>query len=839
MERGAQTVAGSGDQEARGKTDDKSSRFLSLTDTLVNWSRKYSLWPMFFGLSCCFVEEAAVFTSRYDLARFGAEVLRPSPRQADLLIVSGTVFKKIAPVVLRLYEQMPEPKWVISMGSCSNSGGMYDVYSVVQGVDQIIPVDVYVPGCPPRPEALMEGLVILQEKIVTTEKPSRKIYHLGGGTQGTDRPVLVGGVTKSRDSRGPGYEGIPIRGTSVLPRPPHWGSRSDIMWTPPARRIELSNGDRSLAAQLQERFGDTVLQAPHTSDMLTFQVEHQSVKEVLRFLKYESKPKYRRLDDLTAIDESDRRDRVWDKDFAAALSDSGAAGFYAQKIDRPLPDFTLVYQLLSFDTASRIRIKSGLSGAYPAAGSVTDIWPSANWYEREVFDMFGIRFDGHPNLRRILMPHWWEGHPLRKDYPGRATEMAPYTFEDARMRQPMDALETAVLDNKAPDAKREFFLNIGPHHVSTHGLLRCIAALEGEEIRALDLEIGYHHRATEKLGERQTWHQYIPYTDRNDYLAGSSLEFSYVTAVETLANIRVPERAQAIRVLLAELYRLSNHLVWFATFAHDLGAMTPNFYTFAEREMILDIIELITGGRLHAEYLRIGGAAADLPDGWKQAVDDLVAIFPRRLNEYEKLLRKNPIFQARTIGLGRISLEDAMDWGVTGPNLRACGLEWDLRKKFPYSGYDNYEFEVPTATEGDCYARYLVRVEEMRQSVRIIEQVAKNMPSGRYVTEDYRYAIPKRTEMLRDIETLIHHFINVTRGMKIPRGEAYGATEVPRGEHGYYVVSDGLGHAYRIRVRGPGFANIQTLPMMAAGESIADLISIIGSIDIILPDIDR
>jgi NADH dehydrogenase I D subunit len=815
-----------------------SDRFLDIADIVVNWSRKYSLWPMFFGLSCCFVEEAAAFTARYDMARFGAEVLRPSPRQADLLIVSGTVFKKIAPVVLRLYEQMPEPKWVISMGSCSNSGGMYDVYSVVQGVDQILPVDVYVPGCPPRPEALLEGLVILQDKIASSERPSRRIFHLGGGTQGTDRPILADKLTKTRDPRGPGFEAIPIRGTSDTPSDGFWGSRTDTMWTPPARRIEISNQDQSLASVMKDRFGDSVLQAPHTSDMLTFHVEESRLNDVLRFLKLESEPRYQRLDDLTAIDESARRDRIWDSSFAESVPDVGSGGF-TQKIGKPYPDFTLVYHLLSFDTASRLRIKVGLLGESPVAKTSTDVWPSANWYEREAYDMFGIRFEGHPNLRRILMPEYWEGHPLRKNYPGRATQMPPYTLADARKDQPLDAAIAMSLDHGEPKEDHEFLINIGPHHVSTHGLLRCIVSLSGEEITGLDLDIGYHHRAAEKIGERQTWHQFIPYTDRVDYLAGDANELPYLLAVETLADIKVPERAQVIRVMLSELFRLSNHLVWFATYAHDLGAITPNFYTFAEREMILDIVELITGGRLHPSWFRLGGVAADLPEGWKEAVDAFVKIFPGRLREYERLIGKNPIFLARTEGVGRISLEDAIDWGITGPNLRACGLEWDLRKKRPYSGYEKFDFEVPTATGGDCYARYLVRVEEMRQSLRIIEQAAANMPAGRYLSEDYRYIIPKRDEMLKHIETLIHHFINVTRGPKMPVGEAYVSCEIPRGEQGYYVVSDGLGHAYRMRIRGPGFANVQAMPLMTVGESIADLIAIIGSMDFILPDIDR
>ncbi len=676
--------------------------------------------------------------------------------------------------------------------------------------------------------------MLLRQKKIASERPSRPVLHLAGGTQGSQKPILIDGQTKSRDTRGPGYAGIPIRGTSVS-SPNFWDSRSDLVWTPPAHRIELNEQDQSLAKVLKERFGDAIKQTQHPSDMLTLHVAEDRLKEILRFLKTEATPKFLRLDDLTALDESARRGLQPYVAYSGTVANEIAGGESTRPLREAFPDYTLVYHLLSFDPPGRLRLKVGLTGGEPITKTITDLWPSANWYEREAFDMFGIRFAGHPNLKRILNPDDWEGHPLRKGYPGRATQMPPYTHADAQKHQPLDA----GVFVKTTGGDDELILNLGPHHVGTHGLMRFILSLNGEEITDIDMDIGYHHRGVEKIGEHQSWHQFIPYTDRVDYFGGAANNLSYLHSVETLTGIKVPDRAQFIRVMISEFFRINNHLVWFGTFCHDVGAMTPTFYTFREREKLMDIIELITGGRLHPSWFRIGGVAADLPEGWKEAVDDFVKIFPARLKEYEALITKNPIFQARTRGVGQLSLRDAMDWGVTGPNLRACGLEWDLRKQFPYSGYEAFDFDVPTASDGDCYARYLVRVEEMRQSLRIIEQAARQMPPGRYICDDTRYVTPQKSDTLKDIESLIHHFIQVTRGPKIPKGEAYTATEIPRGEQGYYVVSDGLNMAYRMRVRTPAFANVQVIPLMARGRLISDLLAIIGSIDYILPDIDR
>jgi NADH-quinone oxidoreductase subunit C/D len=450
-----------------------------------------------------------------------------------------------------------------------------------------------------------------------------------------------------------------------------------------------------IVQELQQRF-DTVELIPQLAcdQIPAVWVSQDHARDILRYLKQEVNAPYRMLYDLWAIDERVRANRP----------------------GQPRNDFTMVYHLLSYDRNADIRLKVPLYGEYPALPSIVDLWPSANWYECEAWDMFGITFKGHPNLRRLLMPPTWSGHPLRKEHPARATDMPPFDLSDEKQEAEQAALQFHPEEwgLTASGEDTDFmFLNLGPQHPGTHGVFRIILQLDGEEIVNAIPDIGFHHRAAEKMGERQTWHTYIPYTDRVDYLGGVMNNLPYVMAVERLAGIEVPDRVKVIRIMMAELFRLASHLVWYGTFAQDVGALSPVFYMFSDREFIFDIVEAICGDRMHPNWFRIGGVAQDLPSGWDGLVRDFLQYMPRRLIEYDTLVMRNRLFKARTQGIGQYSLADAIDWGVTGPGLRACGLAWDFRKQRPYSGYEQFAFDIPTADHGDCYDRGVVRVEEM------------------------------------------------------------------------------------------------------------------------------
>ncbi len=341
------------------------------------------------------------------------------------------------------------------------------------------------------------------------------------------------------------------------------------------------------------------------------------------------------------------------------------------------------------------------------------------------------------------------------------------------------------------------------------------------------------------MGERQSWHTYIPYTDRIDYLGGVNNNLAYLLSVEQLAGIEVPLRAQVIRVMLCELFRIASHLVWYGTFAQDLGQLSPVFYMFTDRERVFEIIEAICGGRMHPNWFRIGGVAQDLPKGWYKMVRDFVNYFPAKLREYNKMVIKIALFKARTVGIGIYTQEEAIEWGVTGPGLRACGMEWDMRKKRPYSGYQNFAFEIPVAQNGDCYDRAVVRVEEMRQSLRIIEQCLEYMPEGDFKAHHPLTTPPVKQYSMEDIETLIHHFLNVSWGPVMPVGEAMVCTEATKGWNSYYLVSDGSTSSYRTRIRTPSFPHMQMIPYISRGYTVADLLSILGGMDYVLADIDR
>ena len=572
---------------------------------------------------------------------------------------------------------------------------------------------------------------------------------------------------------------------------------------------------------LRSSFGPALLAAQPLRDGIpTYWIHPDKIVGVLRYAKESSGERYAMLYDITAIDER----------------------FRTHREGQPQSNFTVVYMLFSFEQNAWLRLKVPLTGEFPSIETATGVWLAANWFEREVWDMFGITFRNHPNLQRILMPKTWEGHPLRKEHPARATEMAPFTLPDDRQVNEEEALEFRPEEwgMKPQSPTSEFmFLNVGPQHPGTHGVFRIVLQMEGEQIIDALPEIGFHHRGAEKMAERQTWHSFIPYTDRVDYLGGVMNNFPYVMAVETLAGIEVPARAQVIRIMLAELFRIASHLVWYGTFAQDLGALSPVFYMFNDRERIFKIIEAICGFRMHPAWFRIGGTAADLPEGWEGLVRDFLKYMPSRLKEYDALVMKNRIFKMRTVGVGAYTKEEAIDWSVTGPGLRATGFAWDFRKARPYSGYDQFEFDVPTATHGDCYDRGVVRVEEIRQSLRIIEQCVNNMPPGHYKSDHPLTTPPRKDRTMHDIETLINHFLNVSWGPVIPPGEAFVGIEATKGNNGYYLVSDGSTESYRTRVRGPSFAHLQMVPILCRGGTVSDLMAILGSIDFVMAEVDR
>ena len=578
--------------------------------------------------------------------------------------------------------------------------------------------------------------------------------------------------------------------------------------------------DQDIVVELNARFGaETFTLQPSLTGMPVLWVPREKLIEVLSFLRQVSKP-YVMLYDLSATDERLR----------------------TQRRGLPAADFSVFYQLMSLERNSDVMIKVALSESDLNLPTATSIWPNANWYEREIWDMFGITFAGHPFLTRMLMPPTWEGHPLRKDYPARATEFDPYKLTAAKQDLEQEALRFAPEKwgmKRGSEHEDYMFLNLGPNHPSAHGAFRIILQLDGEEILDCVPEIGYHHRGAEKMGERQSWHSYIPYTDRVDYLGGVMNNLPYVLAVEKLAGITVPDRVDFIRVMMAEFFRIQNHLLYLGTYIQDVGAMTPVFFTFTDRQRAYKVIEAITGFRMHPAWYRIGGVAHDLPRGWDKLVREFLDWMPKRLAEYEKAALKNSILIGRTKGVAAYNTQQALEWGVTGAGLRATGLDFDLRKARPYSGYQHFDFEVPLAVNGDAYDRCMVKMGEMRESLKIIEQCLKHMPEGPYKADHPLTTPPPKERTLQDIETLITHFLQVSWGPVMPANESLQMIEATKGINSYYLTSDGSTMSYRTRIRTPSFPHLQQIPAVIRGSMIPDLIAYLGSIDFVMADVDR
>lgn len=491
--------------------------------------------------------------------------------------------------------------------------------------------------------------------------------------------------------------------------------------------------------------------------------------------------------------------------------------------------FEVVYELFNTVSYNRLRIKVCLA-IDEEVPTLTKLWRGTDWFEREVYDMFGIKFSGHLNMRRILTHHQFEGHALRKDYPADkqqpCTEALPIHFDSDPSYQ--DQHEEGLVQ-----------LNIGPSHPATHGTLRVMAELKGEYVNRANVELGYLHRCFEKMAETHAYNQVIPYTDRLNYCSAPMNNVGYCKAIETLLDVELPAKAQAMRVILCELSRFIDHVVCIGANAVDLGALTGFFHLFSLREKVYTLFEKLCGARLTVSMTRIGGMAQDAPEGWYNDVLQVCKELRQGVSNIERLLSTNKIWMKRTVGVGAIAAEDAIEWGYTGPCLRAAGVPLDLRKAKPYYIYDQLDFDIPIGSTGDVYERYLVRIEEMKQSIKIVEQVCKNMPEGDYTIRDKNIVLPEKKDVYGNIEGLMNHFMLVINGLRPPAGEIYDATEAANGELGFYCVSDGSGAPYRLKVRPPCFAIYQSFPESITGGLVADVIAVLGSMNLIAGELDR
>ncbi|AIN47298.1 NADH-quinone oxidoreductase subunit C/D [Candidatus Palibaumannia cicadellinicola] len=582
-----------------------------------------------------------------------------------------------------------------------------------------------------------------------------------------------------------------------------------------------NNKEDLVIDELIKRFSTDALTIQQTlTGIPVVWVKREQILDLLILLKNMPHP-YLMLYDLHGIDERLRNNRH----------------------DLPKADFTVFYHLISIDRNSDIIIKVPLSEPNISMPTATNIFSNANWYEREIWDMFGIIFHGHPHLTRIIMPQNWVGHPLRKDYPARATEFNPFVLTKQKEKLDMDSLtfKPEEWGMKRSNNNEDFmFLNLGPNHPSAHGAFRIILQLDGEEIVDCVPDIGYHHRGAEKMSERQSWHSYIPYTDRVEYLGGCVNEMPYVLAVEKLAGIVVPDRVKVIRVMLSELFRINSHLLYISTYIQDVGGMTPIFLAFTDRQKIYDVVEAITGARMHPAWFRIGGVAQDLPRGWNELLRDFLNWLPNRLKNYVKVSLKNSILRARSEGVASYCAQEALEWGVTGSALRATGINFDVRKSRPYSGYENFDFDIPIGNgTSDCYSRVMLKVEEMHQSIRILEQCLNNMPTGPFKADHPLTTPPPKERTLQHIDTLISHFLQVSWGPVMPANESFQMIEATKGINSYYLTSDGSTMSYRTRIRTPSFPHLQQIPSVIRGSLVSDLIVYLGSIDFVMSDVDR